>query len=176
MWDLPPNQGLNPCPLYWEHGGLAGLPGKSLSVLFKIQIRSCHLKSASASPCIRDEFFTSPNAGNSSFTSLHPYGLLSFLPSTNTCFCFRALALAIHSTWTAFFLLFGWCPRLPLEQRSLPHLRSYAVSSYSVCFLHRTCPASNYLFYLLVYVFIGSSTMSSGLVWSLSFSIAWHST
>ena len=116
MWDLPPNQGLNPCPLYWECGVLTtGLPGKSLRVLLKIQIRSCQLKSARTSPCIRDEFFTSPNPGNSSFTSLHPYGLLSFLPSTNTCSCFRAFELAIHSTWTAFFLLSGWCPRLPLE-------------------------------------------------------------
>ena len=64
MWDLPPNQGLNPCPLYWECGVLTtGLPGKSLRVLLKIQIRSCQLKSARTSPCIRDEFFTSPNPG-----------------------------------------------------------------------------------------------------------------
>ena len=30
MWDLVPNQGLNPGPLHWEHGPLAtGPPGTS---------------------------------------------------------------------------------------------------------------------------------------------------
>ena len=96
MWDLPPNQGLNPCPLYCECAVLTtGLPGKSLRVLFKIQIRSCQLKSARTSPCIRDEFFTSPNPGNSSFTSLL---WTSFFPAKHKYFVPASGPLNLLST------------------------------------------------------------------------------
>ena len=44
MWDLFPDQGLNPCPLYWKGRVLtAGQPGKSL-LLFSHHVMSYSLR------------------------------------------------------------------------------------------------------------------------------------
>lgn len=65
-----------------------------LRVLFKIKIRSCHLKSERTSSCIGDKFLSFLNPDNPLLmVRFFPSPWTFFLPSTNACSCVRTLYL-----------------------------------------------------------------------------------